>query len=237
MQEPPDLPESTEPEPAFAQAEKDLIFAAIAEHIHEHGPHDWPLVRNRPEFAHVIGTDHGSTIERRFWRWVDKVKEGLPTDRTRPHEGRAPIQEHVEWSADQAAAAAAKILPAPPPAAFFMRKGADGLIMIDMLEAAGEIWNDLQLARQQAFDGSEAGRPPSGKLLTQSALARIKALDATVKLHREIYDINDTHRRYRTIVDFIITELANYPDLHRRFLQGISDINSGQAPPLSAEGT
>lgn len=66
------------------EALKPVILEAIGVHVREHGPKDWHLVRERTDFAHVIGQASVPSDSRRFWRWVAKVREEMPADRTRP---------------------------------------------------------------------------------------------------------------------------------------------------------
>ena len=236
MHEPPDK-QPSESDPFDPETLKGPILAAIAEHLREHGPKDWHLVCERAEFAHVVGKASGPTGARRFWRWRKRAGEEMPADRTRPREGRATNEEQRDWADEQTRRAAVRELPAPPQASFFMKHGADGLVKIDMLEAFTEIWSDLGLARHEAFEGPEGDRRPrSAKILTQTAMARMKALAMAVQLQRDIYGIDNLHRLYSAIFEFLDTKLEAYPELRREFLQHISELNTGQPMRLVSEG-
>jgi hypothetical protein len=211
------------------------ILAAIGEHIREHGRRDWAKMREQPEFAEVIGAAAGPSGDRRFWRWVKQIDEPIRPRRVGPQDG--PAAEHAAWSEEQAAQAVRASLPAAPPASFFMRRGADGLVQVDMLSAAAEIWHDLMLAREEAFkagrDGSRTLK--SAKALTANAGMRIKALQSITLLMRQVFEIARLYRLYEAIVRFLSDELKEEPERLARLLERLRQINEGDAPSIADE--
>jgi hypothetical protein len=216
---------------------RDDILAAIAEHLRQHGSRQWKLVRERPEFAPIIGAQAGETGRRKFYRWLKKVSEPMPADSTRPHEGRAVAEAALADATERARAAAEKHLPAAPSPAFFMKMGADAEVKVDLIEALNEIWGDLQLIRSHAMedDGSGGHRVKSAKLLQDSAKNRLATVETVVRLIQDIYDIEALHRRYRSLSDIIISELADAPDIHARVLDRLDELNTAQAMTPFAE--
>ena len=203
---------------------KSTILDAIGEHLREHGPNDWQLLREKAEFAHVIGATSGKSGERRFWRWVAKVREDMPADQTRPHDGRDANREHQAWSVDRARLAA-ESLPVPPPATFFMRVGADGVETIRMADAIQLIWADLCSARA-LIDGSGEKPAVRGKRLTENALARTKVIREVTEILDRVHGMDALHQRYRQIVDFLLEDCAPYPHLQQGLLDRLQQANS-----------
>jgi hypothetical protein len=218
---------------------KDDVLAAIAEHLRQHGSGQWNLVRERPEFAPVIGAQAGEAGRRKFYRWRKKVSEPMPADKTRPHEGRAVAEDALAHATERARTAAEKHLPAAPSPAYFMKMGADAEVKVDLIEAINEIWADLQLIRSHAMedDGSGGRRVKSAKQLQDSAKNRLAALETVVRLTKDIYDIEALHRHYRSLSDIIISEVAGDPDVQARVLDRLDELNTAQAMTPFAEGS
>jgi hypothetical protein len=216
------------------QAELDLkteILVAISEHLRRHGPRNWKLVRERTEFAPVIGEQAGEAGRRKFYRWQKSVREPMAADKTRPREGRAAVEDALANAVESARAAAERRLPAAPSPAFFMKLGADAEVKVGMVVAIEEVWGDLQLIRAHAFedDGSGGHRLKSSKVLMESAKSRIAVIETAVRLVKEIYDLDALHRLYRSIIDIIVTELAEAPDIQARVLDRLDALNNAQA--------
>lgn len=222
--DPPDEPE-TKPS---VEALKPEIFDAIGAHLREHGREDWHLLRERPEYAHVIGSISGATGDRRFWRWVRKVREDMPPDHTKPHDGRYANQAHKAWSAEEARRATEEI-GVPISASFFMKSGADGLQTLSMYEALQDAWTDLRSALEVIE--RETFKPrDKAMLLAANAQARIKVMDAAVRIHRQLSDTDALHARYRALFQLILEDCAPFPDLQAALLRRLKDSNS---PPPS----
>jgi hypothetical protein len=213
------------------------ILAAIAEHLRLHGSRNWKLVRERPEFAPIIGAQAGEAGRRKFYRWRQSVSKPMPADRTRPHEGRAVAEYVLADATARARTAAEKHLPAAPSPAYFMRVGADAELNVDLIEAINEIWADHQLIRSCAMedDGSGGHRVKSAKLLQDSAKNRLATVETVVRLTKDIYDIQALHRRYRALSDIIISEVAGDPDIQARVLDRLDELNTAQATTPFAE--
>jgi hypothetical protein len=216
---------------------KTEILAAIAEHLRVQGPRRWKLVRERLEFAPVIGEQAGEAGRRKFYRWLKSVREPMAADRTRPHEGRTVAEDALADAAERARIAAERHLPAAPSPAFFMKLGAEAEVRVDFVGAIDEVWNDFQLIRAQAFedDGSGGHRLKSPKVLMESAKSRLATIETVVRLVKEIYDLDALHRRYRCLSDIIITELADVPDIQMRVLDRLEALNNAQAMTPFAE--
>jgi hypothetical protein len=222
------------------QAERELkteILAAIAEHLRLHGPRKWKLVRERPEFALVIGEQAGEAGRRKFYRWQKSVRQPMAADKTRPHDGRGVADEALADASERARTAAERHLPAAPSPAFFMKMGAGAEVRVNLVGAIDEVWADLMLAREHAFDdsGSGARRLKSPKVLVESAKSRLAAMDTVVRLVKDIYDLDALHRLYRSIIEIIVTELAAVPDIQARVLDRLEALNNAQAMTPFAE--
>ena len=225
-----------EPEEPETDLKADILIA-IAEHLRLHGSRDWKLVRERPEFAPIIGKQAGEAGRRKFYRWLNKVSEPMPADRTRPHEGRAVAEDALANAVERAQAVVARHLQAAPSPALFMRMGADADVKITLVAAIDEIWSDLQLIRAHAFecDGSDGHRLKSPKILGESAKSRVAVLESAVRLMKEIYDFAGLRRMYEAILNIIISELAEAPQTQARVLDRLQDLNNAQAMTPFAE--
>jgi hypothetical protein len=226
----------TAPEEPATDLKADIL-AAIAEHLRQHGAGQWKLVRERPEFAPIIGAQAGEAGRRKFYRWLAKVSEPMPADKTRPHEGRAVAEDALANAVERAQAVMALHLPAAPSPTFLMKMGADADVKINMVAAVGEIWSDLQLVRAHAFEcnGSDGHRLKSTKILSESAKSRLAVLESTVRLMKEIYDFAGLRRMYQGIIDIIVSELAEDPQAQARVLDRLQDLNNAQAMTPFAE--
>lgn len=102
---------------------------------------------------------------------------------------------------------------------------------LNLVEAADEIWRDLQLVREQAFEPDSSGdlRVKSPKLLAASANHRASMLERILRLVREIHDLDALYRLYQAIIDIIVFELAAVPEIRRRVLDRLQELNEVQA--------
>ncbi len=218
-----DQPGGPEAKPS-AEELKPAIFDAIGAHLRTHGPEDWHLVRERPEYAHVIGVIAGKSADRKFWRWVGKVTESMPPDHTKPHGGRDANQAHQVWSAEEARRAT-EDLGVPTSASFFMKRGADGLQTLSMYEALQDAWTDL-LRAIEIINRAPSKPSTKARLLAANAQTRIKVLGEAVRIHGQLSDIDALHARYRTILQFVLEDCAPLPDLQATLLRRLKECNS-----------
>jgi hypothetical protein len=235
-----DLDYGDDPPEEPGQSELELkteILAAIAEHLRLHGPRNWKLVRERPEFSSVIGERAGEAGRRKFYRWQRSVREPMAADKTRPHDGRGVADEALADASDRARTAAERHLPAAPSPAFFMKMGAGAEVKVNLVGAIDQVWADLMLVREHAFDDDGSGglRLKSPKVLVESARSRLAAMDTVMRLIRDIYDLNALHRRYRSLSDIIIDELASAPDIQARVLDRLEALNNAEVMTPFAE--
>lgn len=212
------------------------ILADIAAHVEVYGRTNWDELRERPEYAHVIGRAAGDSGKRKFFRWVRSVTEPMPADKTRPHEGRQVADGAMKSAAKRARRASTKNLPAAPSPAYMLRAGARAERRIDELSEAVRIWEDIEAVRQDAIvpdDSVACGfhiRKPSR--LMQSIKLRIRAIDTFLRLRAEIYDLNYQERFYEAITDIIVEEAGEYPDLQERIIEKLEALNksAGMTP-------
>lgn len=223
-----DTPEPEEPlncEGKSAEELKPAVLAAIAVHIQSVGCRKWSLLRERPEFSHIIGAASGASGERRFWRWRETVVGELGEDATRPHDGRDANESHKAWAEEQAQEAT-DVLPAVPPAAFFVKQGADGFATIDLFAAATQMWDDLGLSRAALIEITPGGlKAKCAKALGANVVYRATVMERIVGLLEQVYGLKNLHARYKTIVGFLMEDLAGYPELQRRLLDRLKRCN------------
>jgi hypothetical protein len=176
-------------EVAARQSElKAAILTAIAEHVRAHGRRQWDLIRERPEFAPLIGREAGVNGKRRFWRWVNAVCEPPPADRTRPHEAREVTADALRSATERARLAAERNLPAAPSPSYLMRAGADASKNLDFLAAVHLIWADAERLREHAMridqtapDGMAIS---DGKLFDASIRRRVEVMESALRVMR-----------------------------------------------------
>lgn len=160
---------------------KARILSEISPHVRVYGRREWDRIREKPEYAAVIGKASGPNGKRTFFRWVDSVLQPTPPDVTRPHEAREAATAGLAAATQQARLAAQKNLPAAPSPAYLMRAGAEGAKNIDFLAAIGVIWEDAVRLRDQALEPDDTS--PDG-----TRIADTKGFDASIKRRLEVVD-------------------------------------------------
>ena len=211
---------------------KQQILAAIAEHIRRYGRHQWDLVREKPQFAAVIGKQAGKSAGRKFFRWADAVSKPTPPDKTRPHEGREVANEAMEVAERRARLVTDQHLPAAPLPGYFLRAGADAERNFDLLTVLNQTCADAERLRDHAMRADEAA--PGGAIIVNekafdaSIRRRLELIETAVSLRREIYDLEHYERFYRTLGIIVTEELAGVPEIQERVLRRLAEFSRAQ---------
>jgi hypothetical protein len=215
------------------------IWTAIAEHVRDHGRRRWDLVRERAEFAHVIGKAAGAAGKRRFWRWVSAVCEPPPPDKTRPHEARGAATEALSSATERARLAAQRNLPAAPSPAYMARAGAQATQNIDFLAAVTLIWADAERLRELAMQPDETSpdgkRIADAKVFDASIRRRVEVMESALRVMQEIWDLNFQEQFYNAITEIIVSELEEVPDVQERVIRRLVDLNNSRGMTIHAE--
>lgn len=218
---------------------KARILAEIAAHVPIYGRRQWDRIRERPEFAHLIGRASGSKGRRKFWRWVSAVCEPTPADQTRPHEARDAATGALEEATKRARLAAQQNLPAAPSPAYLMRAGAQAAKNIDFLAAVNTIWADAERLREHAMALDEAApdgkRIEDAKLFDASIRRRVEVMESALGVMREIWDLQYQQRFYDGITDIIVEELSGVPEIQERVVRKLIDLNNSRGMTMHAE--
>lgn len=214
------------------------IFAAIAEHIRTHGRKHWDLVREDPEFAHVIGKAAGGSGKRKFWRYVDAVSEIPPPDKTKPHEARAIATDALSQATERARLAAQQNLPAAPSPAYMMRAGAQASENLDFFREIPRMWADIERLRLQAM-GSDEESPDGNsiddpKMFDVSIRRRIELMESALRVMQEMWDVQQQQRLYDAITEIIVGELAAVPDIQQRVVAKLVELNKNRGMTIFA---
>lgn len=218
---------------------KRKILVAISDHMVEHGRHHWNLVRERPEFAPVIGKESGPAGQRKFYRWVAQVSQPIPPDKTRPHEARQVAENAMEIASLRARSAADQNLPAVPTPSYFLRAGADAERQVNLLAVVNQTLIDAERLRDHAMRPDE--NTPGGaaianeKAFDASIRRRLDVVQTAVNLRREIYDLEYYEKFYRAVGDIIIEELSAFPEVQGRVIERLAEFSRSQGMVVQAE--
>jgi hypothetical protein len=217
---------------------KAQILADIAAHVRVYGRASWELVREKPEYAPVIGKEAGEAGRRKFYRWVDVVCEPMGDDLTSPHAGRQENGVALGAAQKRALLAAQKNIPAAPSPAYLMRKGKDAdnsinfLAMVERLLADGEKLRATSVkADETAADGEKIANP---FMFEKSITARLRVMDTALRVMQEIWDLDYQQRFYDAIVSIIVEELAPYPEAQRRAIERLAELNAKRGMTMHA---
>jgi hypothetical protein len=215
---------------------KRRVMAEIATHVETHGRKDWDLIREKFEYAHVIGKAAGPSGKRKFTRWVKAVCEPRAVDKTRPHEGRDVSQQALQRATKRARAAGEKLGFVPSPA-YMLRAGAEAENHVDFLAGLHELWADANQLRDKAYV-EDATAPEGYRLkvgvMSTSIKRRVDVINLGVKVMREVYDLEEQIRFYDVIVDIILTELDPHPETQRRVIERLEELNQRRGVTANA---
>jgi hypothetical protein len=218
---------------------KSKILAAIVVHIQTHGHRHWRLLQERPEFAHVIGKASGPSGVRKLRRWVKSVSTATPADRTRPHENREAADDALRSAIVGAREAAQKNLPTAPPPSYLMAGGAQATKNIDFLAGVGLLWEDALRLRDHGLkadpnsnDGTSIEDP---KVFSGSIGRRLEILESALGITRQVWDLDHQRQLYEAITEIIVEELASVPDIQRRVIIKLTELNNRRGMTIHAE--
>lgn len=171
---------------------------AVALNRREFGNQRYDLLRSDPEFEPWIGSSTGETGRKRLQRMVNKVREPLPHDRTKPHQYRDLNEEQHAWAnVETAEANAQSSLPLRLTPSQVMAGGGaalTGFAALQDLIANGP--EDLQRIRAAALveDRSAPGglRALDPKLLLKTVVASADFAKKVADLQRDYNSIFPT---------------------------------------------
>jgi hypothetical protein len=158
----------------------------IRAHMEVHGRKNWNLVRERPEYAHIIGKSAGASGKRQFYRWVDDVSKLPPLDKTRPRAAREIVQDAMYKASKRSRILANTQIPWPISPAYILRAGQDVEKNLDLLDAVQEVLADAELMREYALN--KDGKIQNPAIFDRSISRRLRAL---VLLSRVVRDFSD----------------------------------------------
>jgi hypothetical protein len=221
---------------------KDRILAEIAAHVRVNGRTRWDLVRERPEFAHVIGKAAGAAGRRKFFRWVDTVCGGVKErddGRGHPHEAGEFAAEVIDDAKARARVHAQKHIPAAPSPAYLARTGAAGDESINFLAVVHELMRDAMKIRTlsvkpdpEAPDGEKITNP---HLFGQAFDKRLKLMDSALRVMQEIWDLRYQQQFYEAIEGIIVEEMAPFPEVQRRVIERLAELNKRRGMTMYAD--
>lgn len=219
---------------------KDRILAEIAAHVRVYGRERWDLIREKPEFAPIIGKEAGGAGKRKFYRWVDAVLGGVPT----PHDAQGRPFEHVDASIaamddgrKRALLAAQKNLPAAPSPAYLVRKGTQAETSLNFLTIVHEVMRDIAMIRAQSVKTLEDGTEKITNLhfFGQQIDKRMKAMDTALRVMQEVWDLQYQQKFYDEIVAIIVEVMAPYPEAQAEAIERLEALNARRGMTLYAE--
>lgn len=218
------------------------ILAEIAAHVSVYGRDRWDLIRERPEFAHVIGKAAGPSGKRRFFRWVEAVVGGPGADaggQGRPIEYGEASAVALNEGRRRALLAAQKNLPAAPSPAYMTRAGPRAEANLDFLVMLGGTVADVEKMRAAAVKPDEA-RPDGEKITNlhvfdRSIDKRLKLIDTALRVMQEVWDLQHQQRFYDEIVAIIVEVMAPYPEAQAEAIRRLENLNSRRGMTLYGE--
>jgi hypothetical protein len=220
---------------------KAKVLAEIAAHVAIYGRRNWDLIRENPQYAHLIGREAGESGKRTFWRWVNAACGVPPVDKTRPHEGREAATAALAAATERARAAALKHLPAAPSPAYLMREGARAAKQIDFLAAIHLVWADAERLRDDAVDADENApgheKIVDLKLFDRSINRRLEVIQSALRVMQTIYDFQHQQRFNSAITDILVEELAAFPEVQERVIRRLTDLNNRSGITIYSENT
>lgn len=214
------------------------ILHDIAAHVKVYGRTNWDAIREHPDYAALIGKETGSAGERKFFRWVKQVCEPVDSDLGRPKSEVEVTANILNAATHEARVAAMKHVPAAPSPAYIMREGSKAHQNIDFLAAVNTIWADAELLREFAMmpDPATGGqRIKNPSLFDNSIRRRIDVMESALKVMQEIWDLQYQQRFYDAIVDLIVEELGSVPDIQRRVIERLAELNNRRGMTIYAE--
>lgn len=191
---------------------RDTILAEIATHLKVHGPKDWHLIRDR--YPDLIGKDAGTAGDRKFYRWVDKVRTN-------------PVAGTFANAAKEVRGGVGRHLPVAPPPEYLVRGGARAVKNIDFLSVLGDVYADIELMRDYASKFEDGKRAIKNPVYFDTAIKRrLDLLQTGLNLTREIWDLQAMEDFYAEVISIIADEIAPAePEIVRRVMLRLQALN------------
>jgi hypothetical protein len=214
------------------------ILDAIVEHIRIYGRKNWDRVRERDDFAPLVGAEAGPNGERTFRRWVAKVTKTCAPDSTRPHETRAATEANAAWAAQEAAAHADHPVLRRVTPAYLMQSGASGVEKINLVACIPSLMKDIARMRDFALKEDPSGIDGLGvkdaKTLSESIRRTMELMESAIRLQRQIDAMRDEQQFHDDLLAVLSDELQDQPEVLDRVFTRIEELNAraGIASPM-----
>lgn len=203
------------------------IDAAIVEQLETPGRPNWDVVRERPEFAHMIGKAAGEAGRRKFFNWVAKLRGPMPADRTRPHQGREMADQAFaaakDWSQQ-----ASEHLPIAPSPAYRMRLGARADEKINIMRELRGLVADAQRLKAEAMEPDPAAEDGwrIGDRRAYEAAIKLQGdlLSKAMTTMRDLCDLQQLVRYPEIVAEIVEEELSAFPEVQARILGRLADL-------------
>lgn len=207
---------------------KAQILEDLAGHLRTHGGKNFDLLRERHEYAPMIGKQAGPSGERKFRNWRKSVSVPCTMDKTRPHETRAASGDLAAWASNEAATRANHPMVNVTPA-YIAREGAAGLRKID---AAAEMPLALEEAERLLKstlvrdETEESGwRIVDPQVYRDAIRLKMTILQTAANLQRQINEARNEKQFHDEIIELIVEQLNDQPELLDRLLGRIEDLD------------
>ena len=204
------------PNVACPAALRRQIDAAILEQLSKPGRLKWDELRERPEFAHMVGKAAGAAGRRKFFNWVKKLRQPIPADRTRPHLGRETAEQSFAQAEDWARRTS-RDLPAPAAPSYRMRVGAKADRKVDLIRELGRLFADAERMREEAMtpdpgkaDGWRIGDP---KMFEASIRLRLAVTREATDILQDLCDLSQLRRYPELLAECLRDTLGDFPDV------------------------
>ena len=189
---------------------------AILEHIAEHGPKDWKLVRD--QFPDVK--------ERTFHNWIKVIRAGG----SMPEPIKAKARERVRKPD------ILQHLPVTPPPHYAAKDGAQVDVDMDFMARARLIEHDLMMVREATlFEKGESreGKPRNLGMMMKTVDGRLKSLDTGLKIMERIYDLQFMAEYLNAVVEIIRNRVSD-PREWAMIGEDVADLNAKYNMTLAA---
>lgn len=206
------------------------IAKAIALHRRQYGNKHYDLVRERAEYAPWIGKEAGATGTQRFKRLVRRVRQPLPSDRTRPHQNRETNAEQQAWAEVETQRANAQCsLPIQLSPEQVMSGGGTALIgFLALQDLIVDGPTDLQRAREALLVDDPAGiggkRTFAPELLQKNVLATVNFAKGVADLVRDYASIFPTRDFAVGLMRIALEAAGDNKDAQLRVTQQVGQL-------------
>jgi hypothetical protein len=200
---------------------RDTVMAEIATHLKVHGPKDWHLIRDR--YPAELGGPTGSVGERKFYRWVKRVQDGI-------------LPGAKAEAIKKAKSAVSRNLPATPPPEYITRRGAAATRNIDFLTTLSEVVGDIELMREYSSEMKDGARKIKNPMYFDISIKRrLDVMETAIRIMQEVWDLERMEGFYYEIIDIISSEILPIePAIAKRIMTRLQALNDKRAMTVHA---